>query len=69
MRSQPALRLEAAYFGRDRPCTMLIDEVEAIWAPIAQADDWSRLEAKLGADRADAGSLRYGSANRLKIDP
>ena len=47
--AQPALRLDAAYFGRDRPCTMLIDEVEAIWAPIAQADDWSRLTAKLGA--------------------
>jgi len=26
---------------------MLIDEVEAIWAPIAEADDWLRLEAKL----------------------
>ena len=26
---------------------MLIDEVEAIWAPIAASDDWSRFEAKL----------------------
>ena len=28
---------------------MLIDEVEAIWAPIAEADDWSALAAKLDA--------------------
>ena len=28
-------------FRRARPCTMLIDEVEAIWATIADADDWS----------------------------
>jgi hypothetical protein len=26
---------------------MLIDEVEALWAPIAEADDWSALQAKL----------------------
>jgi uncharacterized protein YdiU (UPF0061 family) len=37
------------YFSRAEPCTMLIDEVEAIWAPIAEKDDWSLLEAKLAA--------------------
>ena len=26
---------------------MLIDEVEAIWAPIAERDDWSAFETKL----------------------
>ena len=26
---------------------MLIDEMEAIWAPIAEADDWSACEAAL----------------------
>lgn len=35
------------YFARATPCTMLIDEVEAIWAPIAQNDDWSSFEAKI----------------------
>jgi uncharacterized protein YdiU (UPF0061 family) len=35
------------YFRRPAPCTMLIDEVEAIWAPIAADDDWSRFDAKL----------------------
>jgi hypothetical protein len=33
------------------PQTLLIEEVEALWAPIAQADDWAPLEAKLAAIR------------------
>jgi hypothetical protein len=35
---------------------MLIDEVEAIWAPIAASDDWSAFHAKLAgiAQMADA---------------
>jgi uncharacterized protein YdiU (UPF0061 family) len=41
--------LEHPYFSRPEPCTMLIDEVEAIWAPIAENDDWSLFEAKLAA--------------------
>jgi protein adenylyltransferase len=48
----PAARpagLELAYFQRAAPCSMLIDEVEAIWAPIAERDDWSLFEAKLAA--------------------
>ena len=40
-------KLGHPYFSRPTPCTMLIDEVEAIWAPIAEHDDWSRFEAKL----------------------
>ncbi|ATQ67676.1 MULTISPECIES: protein adenylyltransferase SelO [Methylosinus] len=43
----PAANLDHAYFRRDTPCTMLIEEVEAIWTPIAAADDWSALDAKL----------------------
>lgn len=38
-----------AYFQRARPCSLLIEEVEAIWAPIAERDDWSLLDAKLRA--------------------
>lgn len=42
------VNLDHPYFeGRDRPCSMLIDEVEAIWAPIAERDDWTRFEAKI----------------------
>jgi hypothetical protein len=33
---------------------MLIDEVEAIWAAIAHADDWSLLADKLAAIAAVA---------------
>ena len=40
-------RLHHAYFQQPTPCSMLVDEVEAIWAPIAQSDDWSAFEAKL----------------------
>jgi len=42
-------RLSHAYFKGARPCTMLIDEVEAIWKPIAENDDWSMFESKLMA--------------------
>jgi serine/tyrosine/threonine adenylyltransferase len=41
-------RLDHGYFAREEPEEMLIDEVEAIWAPIAERDDWSVLDAKLG---------------------
>jgi K+/H+ antiporter YhaU regulatory subunit KhtT len=30
---------------------MLIDEVEAIWEPIAEKDDWTALHAKVAAVR------------------
>lgn len=39
--------LEQRYFERERPCTLLIDEIEAIWDAVARDDDWSRFEAKL----------------------
>eukprot|EP00873_Tetraselmis_striata_P031864 jgi/Tetstr1/452128/TSEL_039164.t1 len=37
----PDANLSHPYFKRPRPRTMLIEEVEAVWAPIAQADDWT----------------------------
>ena len=39
--------LDHPYFARSEPCTMLIDEVEALWKPIAERDDWSAVHAKL----------------------
>ena len=39
------------------PCSMLIDEVEAIWARIAEQDDWTALDAKVGAIRAMGEAL------------
>jgi uncharacterized protein YdiU (UPF0061 family) len=42
-------RLAHAYFARPEPEELLIDEIEAIWAGIAERDDWSAFEAKLAA--------------------
>ncbi|MEO0319641.1 MAG: YdiU family protein [Pseudomonadota bacterium] len=36
-----------AYFNRPTPVTLLIDEVEALWAPIADNDDWTAFEKKI----------------------
>jgi uncharacterized protein YdiU (UPF0061 family) len=45
----PDAALDHPYFAGTRPETLLIDEVEALWAPIAAADDWTPLAAKLVA--------------------
>jgi uncharacterized protein YdiU (UPF0061 family) len=55
----PAARLDHPYFAKDAPCTMLIDEVEALWAPIASGDDWSAYLAKLAA--IDEMAEAYGT--------
>jgi serine/tyrosine/threonine adenylyltransferase len=58
----PFYRLKTALAGRERPlthsywsdpapCSMLIDEVEAIWAAIAERDEWAPFEAKIAAIR------------------
>ncbi|RDE06547.1 protein adenylyltransferase SelO family protein [Sphingomonas aracearum] len=39
------------------PCSMLIDEVEAIWAAIDRNDDWRPLHAKVAAIRAMGEAL------------
>ncbi len=46
------------YFARDKPCSMIIEEMEAIWSPIAEADDWLAFHAKL-ADIREMGEA-YG---------
>ena len=38
-------RLAHAYFADAAPTTMVIEEMEALWAPIATGDDWSQLDA------------------------
>ncbi|MBM3562817.1 MAG: YdiU family protein [Alphaproteobacteria bacterium] len=43
------VRLDHPYFRRAAPCTMLIDEVEALWAPIDERDDWAPLYGKIAA--------------------
>lgn len=48
-------RLALPYFARTEPCTLVIDEVERIWAHIAERDDWSAFEAKV-ADIRELGT-------------
>jgi uncharacterized protein YdiU (UPF0061 family) len=48
----PGIRLDHPYFARETPCTMLIDEMEALWSPIADSDDWSAFDAKIADVRA-----------------
>ena len=42
-----AHRLSHPYFQGASPHTMLIEDVEALWAPIAERDDWSLFDAKV----------------------
>lgn len=44
---RPGADPEHAYFRQPMPRTMLIDEMEAIWTPIAETDDWSSFNAVL----------------------
>jgi uncharacterized protein YdiU (UPF0061 family) len=46
------------YWSDPAPCSMPIEEVEAIWAPIAAADDWSAFEAKIAAVRRMGDAMR-----------
>ena len=44
--------LSHAYFQQPDACTILIDEVESLWEPIASRDDWAPLNSKIDAIRA-----------------
>jgi uncharacterized protein YdiU (UPF0061 family) len=51
--------LDHPYFTRTAPRTMLIEAVEAIWAPIAESDDWSLFQSTLSeiAEMRDAYAI------------
>jgi uncharacterized protein YdiU (UPF0061 family) len=51
-------RLAHPVFGQAEPEELLVEEVEALWAPLAAADDWSPLYAKL--ERIEAARQAYG---------
>lgn len=57
----PEARIDHPYFARKSPVTLVYDEIERLWAPIAERDDWSLFEAKLN----DIAVLReaYGFAD------
>ena len=50
------------YWAGPGPETMGIDEVEAIWKPIAEADDWGAFTAKIAAVRR-MGAAHGGAAD------
>jgi hypothetical protein len=67
--SEPFTALAAALQGREvtpthpywsdpEPCSMHIEDVEAIWAAIAERDDWSSFEAKVSAIRRMGDAMR-----------
>lgn len=50
--------LASSVFQRAEPEELIIDEVEALWTPIDQNDDWAPLNAKL--ERIEAARQVYG---------
>jgi uncharacterized protein YdiU (UPF0061 family) len=56
----PARDALPAYFEGEGPCTLLIDEIEAIWAAIAERDDWGPFNDKIDRIR------EMGAAQDLK---
>jgi len=57
---RPARDTAHPYWQDAAPQSMLIDEVEAIWARIAEDDDWQPLADKIGAVRRMGAALAGG---------
>jgi len=55
--------LDHPYFQDEAPCTMIIEEMEAVWEPIAKDDNWAALDRKLADIR------RMGEALALEPRP
>ncbi|HWT52709.1 MAG TPA: YdiU family protein [Caulobacter sp.] len=53
-------RLADPVFQRPEPEALIIDEVEALWAPIAAEDDWAPLHAKLARLEATRAAYALG---------
>ncbi|HYI48265.1 MAG TPA: YdiU family protein [Allosphingosinicella sp.] len=51
-----------SYWSDPGPCSMHIEEVEAIWAAIDERDDWAPLHAKLAAVRRMGEALTHANA-------
>ncbi|MEL7453616.1 MAG: YdiU family protein [Pseudomonadota bacterium] len=56
-------RLATDYFQAATPLNLLIEDIEALWAPIADTDDWSAFEAKLDGIEALRLALDLGGAS------
>jgi uncharacterized protein YdiU (UPF0061 family) len=51
-------RLAHPYFAQAEPEELLYDQIEALWAPITEADDWREFNAKLA--RIETARLAWG---------
>ena len=51
-------RLGQGYFKKPEPEELLIDEIEAIWARIADADDWTAFNEKRA--RIETARMAWG---------
>ncbi|MGP1353226.1 MAG: protein adenylyltransferase SelO family protein [Parasphingopyxis sp.] len=58
MKAYAAAKPAHAYWSDDAPCSMHIEEVEAIWARIDEADDWTMLNEKVAAIRRMGEAMR-----------
>ncbi|NUN06758.1 MAG: YdiU family protein [Bdellovibrio sp.] len=47
------------YFQQSKACTVIIDELESLWQPIAENDDWAAFERKLAEIRSFRGVYNY----------
>ncbi|SED22685.1 Uncharacterized conserved protein YdiU, UPF0061 family [Rhizobiales bacterium GAS188] len=56
----PTSAASDAYFAAERPVTLLYDDIEALWAAIAERDEWSLFEQKLA--EIERVRLAYGVA-------
>jgi uncharacterized protein YdiU (UPF0061 family) len=54
--------LDHDYWGDPEPCSMHIEEVEAIWSAIDESDDWAPFEAKIAAVRRTGEAMRVGES-------
>jgi len=64
LRTSDSAVLSHSYWSRPTPVSLVIDEVETLWAAIAERDDWSAFEAKLAdiaALNAALGASCHGS--------
>ena len=53
-----------AYWSDAEPCSMHIDEVEAIWSAIAERDDWQPFEEKVTAVRRMGEAMEQDAPGR-----
>jgi len=57
-RFEPSRSLDHPFWSDPEPCSMLVGDVEAIWAEIAEQDNWNLFERKIVGVRRMGAALR-----------